>query len=68
MVITDIRTLNELQNAAKEQNLTIEEKDGGYRVTRQHSIDDLSIEWREVVAGAGYTLTLKGLRSFMSPS
>jgi len=52
--------------AAKEQNVSIGEKHGGYRVTSQHSIKDLSIEWREVEAGAGYSLSLESLRKFFS--
>lgn len=62
------RTLAELQTLAKEQGLAIEEKYGKYRVTCRHSIQDLSIEWRVVEAGAGYTLTLKGLNSFFNLS
>jgi hypothetical protein len=64
----EMYTLAELQIMAKEQGLAIEEKYGRYRVTRKHSIEDLSIEWRVVEAGAGYTLTLKGLNSFFSLS
>ena len=61
-----MRTLEELQASAKKQNLTIEEKYGRYRVTSQHSIMDLSIQWREVQAGAGYSLSLEGLRAYFS--
>jgi hypothetical protein len=62
------RTLAELQTMAKQQGLAIEEKYGRFRVIRKHSIKDLSIEWRVVEAGAGYTLTLSGLNGFFSPS
>ncbi|HSL41901.1 MAG TPA: hypothetical protein VK897_00615 [Anaerolineales bacterium] len=68
MVIQSIHTLAELQAMAKEQGLAVEEKYGRYRITGKHSIKDLSIEWRVVEAGAGYTLTLKGLNSFFSLS
>jgi hypothetical protein len=68
MAIQSTHTLAELQAMAKEQGLVIEEKYGRYRVTSTHSIKDLSIEWRVVEAGAGYTLTLKGLDSFFSLS
>lgn len=68
MLIQSVRTLEELQAMAKEQGLAIEEKYGGFRVISRHSINDLSIEWRVVEAGAGYTLTLKGLNSFFSPA
>ena len=66
METKDTRTLKELQTSAKKQNLIIEEKYGRYRVISQHSIGDLSIEWREVHAGAGYSLSLEGLRAFLS--
>jgi hypothetical protein len=64
MVIKSTHTLKELQAMAKEQGLAIEEKYGRYRVTSNHSIKDLSIQWRVVEAGTGYSLTLKGLDSF----
>lgn len=66
MEVKNARTLKELQAAAKKQNLTIEEKYGRYRVFKQHSIKDLSVEWREVEAGAGYSLNLEDLRDFLS--
>ena len=66
MKTKDTRTLQELQVAAKAQNVSISERHGGYRVTSQHSIKDLSIEWRVVEAGAGYSLSLEGLREFFS--
>ena len=68
MRTTSTHTLAELQAMAKEQGLAIEEKYGRYRVTRTHSIQDLSVEWRVVEAGAGYTLTLNALNSFLSLS
>jgi hypothetical protein len=68
MAIQSTHTFAELQAMAKEQGLVIEEKYGRYRVTSAHSIKDLSIEWRVVEAGAGYTLTLNGVNSFFSPS
>jgi hypothetical protein len=58
------RTLTELQAVAKKQGFAIEEKYGRYRVISRHSIMDLSIEWQVVEAGAGYSLTLKGLDNF----
>ena len=62
--IPGTHTLAELQTIAKEQGFVIEEKYGRYRVTSKHSIRDLSITWRVVEAGAGYSLTLKDLHSF----
>jgi hypothetical protein len=59
-------TLAELQALARGQGLLIEEKYGRYRVTSKHSISDLSIAWRVVEAGAGYSLTLEGVHSFLS--
>ncbi|HET8669142.1 MAG TPA: hypothetical protein VFM05_00545 [Candidatus Saccharimonadales bacterium] len=64
MEISGTHTLAELQAIAKEKGLVIEEKYGRYRVTSKHSIRDLSIMWRVVEAGAGYSLTLKDLHSF----
>jgi hypothetical protein len=66
MKTKDTRTLKELQVAAREQNVSIGEKHGRYRVTSQHSIKALAIAWREVEAGAGYSLSLEGLREFFS--
>ncbi len=63
--VRDMRTLKALYTSAKEHNLTVEEKHGGYRVTRFCSIKDLSIEWRQVEAGAGYSLNLEELRAFL---
>jgi hypothetical protein len=68
MGIQSTRTLAELESVAKQQGLAIEEKYGRYRVTSKHSIDDLSIQWRVVEAGAGYTLTLNGLNVFFGLS
>jgi hypothetical protein len=68
VVVESTRTLAELRVVAIGKGLAIEEKYGRYRVTSKHSIQDLSIEWRVIEAGAGYTLTLKGLNSFFSLS
>jgi hypothetical protein len=55
-------TLEELQEAAEEQNLRIEEMDGKYRVVRTVSERlDLVV----VKAGDGYSLTHEGLRKFL---
>ena len=55
-------TLEELKEAAREQNLHIEEKDGKYRVVRT-----LSEQFNPVgvKAGAGYSLDHDGLREFL---
>ena len=55
-------TLEELREAAEEQNLRIEEKDGKYRVVRT-----VSERFGLVVvkAGDGYSLTQEGLRKFL---
>jgi hypothetical protein len=66
VVAKDARSLAELQVMAIQQGFAIEEKYGRYRVTSKHSIQDLSIAWRVVEAGTGYTLTLKALDSFFS--
>src|SRR5215210_5684170 len=68
MIIQSTHTLAELQSMANEQGLSIEEKYGRYRVISNHAIRDLSVKWRVVEAGAGYTLTLKGLYNFFSLS
>jgi hypothetical protein len=55
-------TLEELREAAEEQNLRIEEMDGKYRVVRTVSERlDLVV----VKAGDGYSLTHEGLRKFL---
>jgi hypothetical protein len=58
----DRHTLEELQEAAEEQNLRIEEKDGKYQVVRT-----VSERFGLVVvkAGDGYSLTHEGLRKFL---
>jgi hypothetical protein len=55
-------TWEELQEAAEEQNLRIEEKDGKYQVVRT-----VSERFGLVVvkAGDGYSLTQEGLRKFL---
>jgi hypothetical protein len=58
----DTHTLEELREAAEEQNLRIEEMDGKYRVVRTVSERlDLVV----VKAGDGYSLTHEGLRKFL---
>ena len=55
-------TLQELREAAEEQSLRVEEKNGKYRVVR-------SVSERfglfTVKAGDGYSLTHEGLRKFL---
>jgi hypothetical protein len=62
MEAKDTHTLEELQEAAEEQNLRIEEKDGKYQVVRT-----VSERFGLVVvkAGDGYSLTHEGLRKFL---
>jgi len=55
-------TLEELKEAATEQHLRIEEKDGKYRVVRTLSEKFGLIG---VKAGAGYSLNRDGLREFL---
>jgi hypothetical protein len=55
-------TLEELQKAAVEQDLRVEEKDGKYRVVRTVS-DRFGLV--AVNAGDGYSLTHEGLRKFL---
>jgi hypothetical protein len=55
-------TLEELREAAEEQNLRVEEKDGKYRVVRTVS-ERFSLV--AVKAGDGYSLTHEGLRNFL---
>jgi len=55
-------TLEELREAAEEQNLHVEEMDGKYRVIRRVSERfDLVV----VKAGDGFSLTHEGLRKFL---
>jgi hypothetical protein len=55
-------TLEELREAATEQHLRIEEKDGKYRVVRTLS-EKFGLVG--VKAGAGYSLNRDGLREFL---
>lgn len=55
-------TLEELKEAAREQNLRIEEKDGKYQVVRTVS-ERFSLV--VVKAGDGYSLNHDGLREFL---
>jgi hypothetical protein len=57
-----IHTLEELREAAKEQNLRVEEKDGKYKVVRTVSERFGLVA---VKAGNGYSLTHDGLRKFL---
>ena len=54
--------MEELNEAAREQNLRIEQKDGKYRVVRTLS-EKFGLVG--VKAGAGYSLTHDGLRKFL---
>ena len=56
------KTLEELLEAAGEQNLRVEEKDGKYRVVRTIS-ERLSLV--SVKAGDGYSLAHQELRNFL---
>jgi hypothetical protein len=58
----DIHTLEELWEAAEEQNLRVEEKDGKYRVVRTVSE---RFDLVTVKAGDGYSLTHEELRKFL---
>ena len=55
-------TLDELREAAEEQNLRVEEKGGKYRVVKTVSERFGLVT---VKAGDGYSLTQKGLRKFL---
>jgi hypothetical protein len=55
-------TLEELREAAEEQDLRVEEKDGKYRVVRTVSERFGLVA---VKAGGGYSLTHDGLRKFL---
>ena len=60
MEIKEIYTLEELQEAAREQHLCIEQKAGKYKVVRRYSERFVVVE-----AGAGYSLDHDGLREFL---
>lgn len=62
MRIKSIYTLDELKEAAGEQNLQIEEKNGKFRVVRTFSEQ---FNPAGVKAGAGYSLDQDGLRKFL---
>ena len=58
----DTHTLEELREAAEEQDLRVEEKGGNYRVVRTVSERFGLVA---VKAGDGYSLTRDGLRKFL---
>jgi hypothetical protein len=60
MEIKPTHTFEELEEAAKEQHLVIEQKYGKYKVVRKFSERFVVIE-----AGAGYSLDHDGLREFL---
>ena len=60
MEIKPIHTFAELQEAASEQHLRIDERNGKYRVVRK-----ISERFVVVEAGAGYSLDHAGLREFL---
>ena len=60
MEIKPAHTFEELQEAAGEQHLRIEQKDGKYKVVRRFSERFVVVE-----AGAGYSLDYDGLREFL---
>ncbi len=62
METKDTYTLEELKNAASEQNLHIEEKDGKYQVVRTVSE---RFGFVVVKAGDGYSLNHNELREFL---
>jgi len=62
MEIKGTHTLKELKEAAEEQHLRIEEKDGKYRVVRTLS-EKFGLVG--VKAGAGYSLDSNGVREFL---
>lgn len=59
-------TLAELQATATRHGLTIQEKYGRYRVVKKFALLEPAIEWLEVVAGGGYSLSLDGIRNLLS--
>jgi hypothetical protein len=60
MEIKPTHTFEELQEAAREQHLSIEEKGGKYKVVRRFSERFVVVE-----AGAGYSLNHDRLREFL---
>lgn len=60
MEIKPTHTFEELQEAAKEQRLSIEQKHGKYKVVRRFSERFVVVE-----AGAGYSLDHDELREFL---
>ena len=58
-----LHTIEELKEAAREQNLRIEQKDGKYRVVR---ILSEKFGLVGVKAGAGYSLDYDGVREFLT--
>ena len=60
MEIKPTHTFEELEDAAKEQHLVIEQKYGKYKVVRRYSERFVVVE-----AGAGYSLDYDGLREFL---
>ena len=58
-------SLAELQTAATTQGLTIQEKHGRYRVVRKFALWEPAIEWQELVAGSGYSLSLDEVRNLV---
>ena len=61
-------TLAELQASATKQGLTIQEKYGRYRVIKKFSLWEPAIEWLEVIAGGGYSLSLDEVRNLLISS
>jgi hypothetical protein len=59
-------TLAELQAAATKQGLTIQEKYGRYRVVKKFSLWEPAIEWLELVAGGGYSLSLDDVQNLLT--
>jgi hypothetical protein len=59
-------TLAELQAAAARQGLTVQQKYGRYRVVRKFALFEPAVEWIEVVAGGGYSLSLDDLRKLLT--
>lgn len=62
METRNLHTLEELKEAATEQHLRIEEKDGKYRVVRTLS-EKFGLVG--VKAGAGFSLDYDGVREFL---
>jgi hypothetical protein len=59
-------TLAELQATAARQGLTIQKKYGRYRVVRKFALFEPAVEWLEVVAGGGYSLSLDDVRTLLT--